>query len=143
MESRIENMSKKLSLNEDPKRYFPRRYTITISIYKCNNTTRPYTLGNPNLDTNLVNRRETSVTLYTSTTANCLPKTKKRTRNSNTRCVNIQSGQKGWNSAPTLKPLTQTASLFARVKKGRVLLRLEPWPWCSKNQLQSSNNQNY
>ena len=30
-----------------------------------------------------------------------------------------------------------------RVKKGRVLLRLEPWPQCSKNQLQSSNNKNY
>ena len=27
---------------------------------------------------------------------------------------------------------TQTTSLFVRVKKGRVLLRLEPWPQCSK-----------
>ena len=42
-----------------------------------------------------------------------------------------------------LKPHTQTASLFARVKKGRVLLSLEPWPQCSKNQLQSSNDKNY
>ena len=40
---------------------------------------------------------------------------------------------------PTLKLHVQTASLFVRVKKGCVLLRLEPWPQCSKSQLQSSN----
>ena len=32
----------------------------------------------------------------------------------------------------TLKPLVQTTSLFTQVKKGHILLRLEPWPQCSK-----------
>ena len=39
---------------------------------------------------------------------------------------------------PTLKPHTQTASLFARVKKGRVLLRLEPWLEKSATELKQS-----
>ena len=47
---------------------------------------------------------------------------------------------------PHHTPHTQTATthtnriaLRAGKKRGRVLLRLEPWPQCSKNQLQSSN----
>ena len=38
----------------------------------------------------------------------------------------------------------QATSHFTRVKKERVLLRLELWSQCSKNQLQNSNeNKNY
>ena len=34
---------------------------------------------------------------------------------------------------PWLKPLVQTALLFVQVKKGRILLRLEPWPLFKKS----------
>ena len=36
------------------------------------------------------------------------------------------------------KPYVQTTTLFARIKKGRIQLRLEFWPQWPKNQLQNS-----
>ena len=40
----------------------------------------------------------------------------------------------------SLKTYVQTTSPFVGVKKGRVLLRLELLPQCSKNQLRNSNS---
>ena len=43
LESRIDSMRKKLCWSKDLKRYIPKRYTITITIYNCDDTTQPYT----------------------------------------------------------------------------------------------------
>ena len=42
LERGIDNRREKLSWSEDPKRYIPRRCTIIITIYNCDNATRPH-----------------------------------------------------------------------------------------------------
>ena len=41
--SEIDSRREKLSWSKDPKRYIPRRCTITITIYNCNDATKPHT----------------------------------------------------------------------------------------------------
>ena len=39
----LESRRKKLGWNKDPKRYFPRRCTITPTIHNCHDATKPHT----------------------------------------------------------------------------------------------------
>ena len=43
LESEIDNRQEKLTCSEDPKRYIPRRCTIIITIYDCDDVTQPHT----------------------------------------------------------------------------------------------------
>ena len=43
MESEIHKRREKISWNENPKRYIPVRYTITITIYDSDDATQPHT----------------------------------------------------------------------------------------------------
>ena len=45
--------------------------------------------------------------------------------------------QKSKSYHDSIKPHVQTTSLFERIKKGRVLLRLELWPKCCKISLRN------
>ena len=43
LDSWINSRRKKLDWNKNPQRYFPRRYTVTPTIYICHNATKPHT----------------------------------------------------------------------------------------------------
>ena len=43
LERWINSRRKKLGWNKDPKRYFPRRYTVTPTIHNCHDATKPHT----------------------------------------------------------------------------------------------------
>ena len=43
LESAIDSRREKLSRNKDSKRYIPRRFTVTFTIYNCDDATQPHT----------------------------------------------------------------------------------------------------
>ena len=55
LESRIDSRRKKISRSKDPKRYFPRICSITLTIHNCYDATYS---ENALPDTNLVDRRK-------------------------------------------------------------------------------------